>query len=134
FFRHPSADQSIAPADVDAAQIARARVFHFGSSTMAREPGRAATLAAFEAAAAAGCVLSTDPNLRRHLWESPDEAPPLIRRLAGPGPRFAPGATAAALDAHALRLACARGNRLGAAAVIALGATTAVPHASGMLR
>src|SRR5207244_7153892 len=81
FFRHPSADQSIAPADVDTAQIARARVFHFGSSTMAREPGRSATLAAFESAASAGLVLSTDPNLRRHLWEDPDAAPPLIPKL-----------------------------------------------------
>ena len=81
FFRHPSADQGIAPTDVDLSQIARARLFHVGSSTMAREPGRAATLAAVEAALSAGKLLSTDPNLRRHLWERPDEAAPLIRSI-----------------------------------------------------
>ena len=81
FFRHPSADQAMAPADVDPARIASSRVFHFGSSTLSREPGRAATLAAFEAAAASGCILSTDPNLRRHLWERPDDAPPILRGL-----------------------------------------------------
>src|SRR5262249_27701697 len=56
FFRHPSADQEIAISDVDPALIARARIFHYGSSTLAREPARAATLHAVRAARAAGCV------------------------------------------------------------------------------
>src|SRR5688572_27669545 len=79
FYRHPSADQLIAPHDVDPGLIARARVFHYGSSTLSREPARAATLAALAAARDAGCVISCDPNLRPHLWSDPGEAGPLLR-------------------------------------------------------
>ncbi len=81
FFRHPSADQMIADHDVDAATIARAHVLHVGSSTLAREPSRAATLAALDAAKRAGCLVSTDPNWRPHLWENPAEAGPMLREL-----------------------------------------------------
>jgi len=69
FYRHPSADQMISPTDVDEALIGKARVFHFGSSTLSREPARSATLAAVDAARAAGCVVSCDSNVRPHLWE-----------------------------------------------------------------
>jgi fructokinase len=81
FFRHPSADQMIAEHDVDEAIIGRARVVHVGSSTMAREPSRAATLRALAAAKRAGCLVSTDPNWRAHLWESPAEAGPMLQSL-----------------------------------------------------
>ncbi|MDB4966932.1 MAG: putative fructokinase [Myxococcales bacterium] len=81
FFRHPSADQMIAEHDVDASIIARAHVLHVGSSTMAREPSRGATLRAIELARRAGCLISTDPNWRAHLWENPAEAAPMLQRL-----------------------------------------------------
>jgi fructokinase len=81
FFRHPSADMMITEHDVDAALIAGARVLHVGSSTLSREPSRAATLRAVEAAKAAGCLVSSDPNWRPHLWEDPREATPLITTL-----------------------------------------------------
>lgn len=81
FFRHPSADQMIAEHDVDEAIIARARIVHVGSSTLAREPSRAATLRALDAARRAGCLVSTDPNWRPHLWENPAEAGPMLREL-----------------------------------------------------
>jgi fructokinase len=79
FYRHPSADQLVAEEHVDPAHIARSRVFHWGSSTLAREPGRAATWKALAAARAAGCVISTDPNLRPHLWHDPAEARALLQ-------------------------------------------------------
>jgi fructokinase len=79
FYRHPSADQLIAEHDVDPELVARARVFHFGSSTLAREPARAATRKALEAARAAGCVISCDPNVRMHLWTDPGEAGAVLR-------------------------------------------------------
>jgi fructokinase len=79
FYRHPSADQLIAEHDVDPALIGRARVFHYGSSTLAREPSRAATRRALALARAAGCVVSCDPNLRMHLWADPAEAAALLR-------------------------------------------------------
>jgi fructokinase len=79
FYRHPSADQLVAEHDVDPDLVARARVFHWGSSTLARESARAATLKALGAARAAGCVISCDPNLRMHLWSDPALASALLR-------------------------------------------------------
>jgi fructokinase len=79
FYRHPSADQEIAVHDVDPALVAEARVLHFGSSTLSREPARAATRLALAAARRAGRVVSCDPNLRFHLWADPGEAGPLVR-------------------------------------------------------
>src|SRR5262245_56981448 len=81
FFRHPSADQMIAAHDVDEAIVARTRVLHVGSSTLAREPSRAATLRAIELAKRHGCLVSTDPNWRPHLWENPAEAGALLKQL-----------------------------------------------------
>jgi fructokinase len=81
FFRHPSADQMIGPENVDERLVARARVLHVGSSTLSREPARAATWKAIEAARAAGCLISTDPNWRPHLWDEPESARPVLERL-----------------------------------------------------
>jgi fructokinase len=81
FFRHPSADQMIADHDVDEKLLGRARVVHVGSSTLAREPSRAATLKALAAAKRAGCLVSTDPNWRPHLWENPAEAGAMLQSL-----------------------------------------------------
>src|SRR5262249_23412122 len=54
FYRNPSADQLIAEGDVDPAALRRARVFHYGSSTLSCEPARAATRKALREARAAG--------------------------------------------------------------------------------
>jgi len=79
FFRHPSADQMISVAEVDRALIGAARVFHLGSSTLAKEPSRAATFAALDLAKAEGRIISCDPNWRGHLWDEP--ASPHLERL-----------------------------------------------------
>ncbi|HXU71049.1 MAG TPA: carbohydrate kinase [Polyangia bacterium] len=81
FFRHPSADQMIADHDVALSIVESAHVLHVGSSTLAREPSRAATLRAIAAAKRAGCLISTDPNWRAHLWENPAEAAPMLQSL-----------------------------------------------------
>lgn len=85
FYRHPSADMMISTAHVDAQPqlIRRGRIFHFGSSTLSREPSRAATLRAVELAKnpRSGKLLSCDVNLRPHLWAEVKEAPPLLRKL-----------------------------------------------------
>jgi fructokinase len=87
FYRHPSADMLIAPAHVDAQpqHIRRGRVFHFGTSTLAREPSRSATLRALELLSTTQPrkLLSCDLNLRPHLWPEIKEAPPLLRKLLG---------------------------------------------------
>lgn len=110
FYRHPSADMMIAPGHVDerAAHLRRGRLFHFGSSTLSREPCRAATLRALalatgsaapsqaptgkpigKPAALAGPavpersrrLITCDVNLRPHLWPDIKEAPPLLRKV-----------------------------------------------------
>ncbi|MBI4511136.1 MAG: carbohydrate kinase [Deltaproteobacteria bacterium] len=81
YYRHPSADQMVSESDVDARLIQGARVFHHGSSSLAREPSRSATLAAIRAAREAGCIVSCDPNLRPHLWSDPAESIPLAREV-----------------------------------------------------
>ncbi len=80
FYRDRCADQLIAPVDVDGEVIEDARIFHFGSSTLARDPARSATLAALADAREAGCVVSCDPNFRPHVWDEPARAQGLIRQ------------------------------------------------------
>ena len=81
FYRHPSADQMIAEHDVEPAQVARARILHVGSSTLSREPARAATWKAIHAAKQHGRLVSSDPNWRPHLWDDPREAAPMLEQL-----------------------------------------------------
>jgi fructokinase len=85
FYRHPSADMLIAAPHVDAhsPHLRRGRIFHFGSSTLASEPARGATVRAIELATKprGQKLLSCDVNLRPHLWADIKEAPPLLRRL-----------------------------------------------------
>ena len=88
FYRHPSADMLIAPGQVEekAAFVRRGRLFHFGSSTLSREPSRAATLRALEIAGGKGAeraqhIVSCDLNLRPHLWPEIKDAPPLLRKV-----------------------------------------------------
>lgn len=85
FYRHPSADMMISPAHVEAQpqHLRRGRIFHFGSSTLASEPARSATLRAIEMAVKQRPykLLSCDVNLRQHLWPEVKDAPPLLRKL-----------------------------------------------------
>ena len=70
FYRHPSADMLMRPADVDTAVIDTYAVFHHGSITFIREPAASALRLALEQASAAGKFISYDPNLRLPLWDS----------------------------------------------------------------
>lgn len=73
FYRDPGADELLAPEELPET-LGETRVFHFGSLSLTREPVRAATRAAVERAAAAGAVISFDPNLRASLWGSLSDA------------------------------------------------------------
>ncbi len=59
------------------------RVLHFGSVCLAREPARSATAAAVHQAAAAGCLVSVDVNLRESFWGDLDEARDVIWGFVG---------------------------------------------------
>lgn len=74
FYRHPSADMLFTPSEVDVAAIQQAKLLHFGSISLISEPSRGATLHAVDAARAAGCLISYDPNLRLPLWPDADTA------------------------------------------------------------
>lgn len=74
FFREPSADLSITPDDVDESLVARSRIVHLGSNLMTQPHPLAATLRLLELAEKHGCLISTDPNIRLHLWREPAES------------------------------------------------------------
>ena len=70
FYRHPSADMLLTPADVDQAAIAQAQVLHFDSISLASKNPRASALHAAELAGTAGHLVTYDVNLRLPLWPS----------------------------------------------------------------
>ena len=74
FYRNPSADQLHRPDEIDADRVAEAAILHHGSISLIQEPSRSATLAAVDAARAAGRLVSYDPNLRLPLWRDASAA------------------------------------------------------------
>lgn len=74
FARKPGADTCLTEAELPFALIDSARVFHFGTLSLTDEPARSATYRAAEYAKKQGKLITYDPNLRRPLWNSPDEA------------------------------------------------------------
>src|SRR5262245_31701333 len=81
YYRRGSAASRLAPADLDPAYVAGARVLHLTGVTLALGQGcREAVHAAAEIARHHGRLVSFDPNLRLRLW-SRDEAREAMRAL-----------------------------------------------------
>ena len=74
FARKPGADTCLRPEEVATDLIQDARVFHFGTLSLTNEPARTATREAVAAARDSGVLVSYDPNLRKPLWKSEQEA------------------------------------------------------------
>ncbi|GBG72471.1 hypothetical protein CBR_g12046 [Chara braunii] len=74
FYRNPSADMLLTPAELDRKLIADAAIFHYGSISLITEPCRSAHVEAMKIAKAGGAILSYDPNLRLPLWPSAEAA------------------------------------------------------------
>ncbi len=74
FARKPGADTRLTWDEVDRALLDEAQVFHFGSLSLTDEPARTATRRAVQYAKARGKWISFDPNLRKPLWPSLDDA------------------------------------------------------------
>ncbi|KAL6001537.1 hypothetical protein ACLOJK_007275 [Asimina triloba] len=74
FYRNPSADMLLEESELDFDLITKAKVFHYGSISLIKEPCKSAHIAAAKAAKDAGVLLSYDPNLRLPLWPSPESA------------------------------------------------------------
>ncbi len=74
FARKPGADTCLRPDELDLSLIDAAAWFHFGTLSLTDEPVREAARRAVAHAKAAGKGITFDPNLRRPLWRSMEEA------------------------------------------------------------
>jgi fructokinase len=74
FYGDPGADVLLRSGEISGSYLRRARIFHFGSISLIREPARSATLAAVKLARENGLLISFDPNLRPALWPSLKQA------------------------------------------------------------
>ena len=74
FARKPGADTRLSWEEVDKALIDEAKVFHFGTLSLTDEPVRTTTQKCVAYAKAQGKLITCDPNLRKPLWRSEEEA------------------------------------------------------------
>ena len=74
FYRNPGADMMLKESEVKEELIKESKLFHFGTLSMTHEDVRKATKKAIQIAEEAGDIISFDPNLRKPLWNSLDEA------------------------------------------------------------
>ena len=74
FARKPGADTQLRYEECDLSLIDEARVVHFGTLSLTNEPARSATRALIGYAKKHGKLISFDPNLRKPLWNSPEDA------------------------------------------------------------
>ena len=74
FYRNPGADMMLTADEVDLSLVRNAKIFHFGSLSMTDKICENATKHAIAAAKEAGALISFDPNLRKPLWKSMDDA------------------------------------------------------------
>ena len=74
FARKPGADTQLTFDELDLSLIDETQVFHFGTLSLTDEPARTTTYRAVEYAKTHGKLVTYDPNLRKPLWRSLDEA------------------------------------------------------------
>ena len=74
FARKPGADTQIAFEEIDLSLVDEAKVLHFGTLSLTDEPARTATYRLVEYAKNHGKLVTYDPNLRKPLWKSMEEA------------------------------------------------------------
>ena len=74
FARKPGADTRLSWEEVDRKLIEEAKVFHFGTLSLTDEPVRTTTQKCVAYAKEQGKLITCDPNLRKPLWRSEEEA------------------------------------------------------------
>ena len=74
FARKPGADTRLSWEEVDKRLIDEAKVFHFGTLSLTDEPVRTTTQKCVAYAKEQGKLITCDPNLRKPLWRSEEEA------------------------------------------------------------
>jgi fructokinase len=73
FYRNPGADMLLEKDEIDSTVLEDAKIVHFCTISLSREPARSATKHAVSFAKKAGCLVSFDPNIRMPLWDSEEE-------------------------------------------------------------
>lgn len=74
FARKPGADTCITFEELNLSLIDEAKVFHFGTLSLTDEPALSTTVRAVAYAKSKGKLITYDPNLRKPLWRSMEEA------------------------------------------------------------
>ncbi len=74
FARKPGADTRIAFEELDLSIIERSNIFHFGTLSLTDEPAKTAVKKAVAYTKSLNKLITFDPNLRKPLWNSLDEA------------------------------------------------------------
>lgn len=74
FARKPGADTCLSWEEVDKSLIDEAKIFHFGTLSLTDEPVRSTTQKCVAYAKEQGKLITCDPNLRKPLWRSEEEA------------------------------------------------------------
>ncbi len=74
FARKPGADTKLSWEDVDTDMLDAAKVVHFGTLSLTDEPAKTATKETIAYAKEHGKLVTFDPNLRKPLWRSMEEA------------------------------------------------------------
>ena len=74
FARKPGADTQLSFDEIDLTLLDKAKVFHFGTLSLTDEPARSATYQAVAYAKEKGKLITYDPNLRKPLWKTEEEA------------------------------------------------------------
>ena len=74
FARKPGADTCLSWEEVDKSLIDEAKVFHFGTLSLTNDPARTTTRKCVAYAKEKGKLITCDPNLRKPLWPSEEEA------------------------------------------------------------
>lgn len=81
FARKPGADTQLQSSELPYEVIQNCHLFHVGSLSLTDEPARSATYDAVKAAAAAGVLVSYDPNYRASLWKDEATAVQMMKSL-----------------------------------------------------
>ena len=74
FYRNPGADMMLMEEELPEEIIRGAKIFYFGTLSMTHPGVRAATKKAIAVAKEAGALFSFDPNIRKPLWDSMEDA------------------------------------------------------------
>ena len=74
FARKPGADTRLKFEELDLSILDESRAFHFGTLSLTDEPVRTATQKAAAYAREHGLLITFDPNLRKPLWNSEEDA------------------------------------------------------------